>query len=207
MESKIKLERCNKVNTHIMGLNPDALKMMGLGTKTIEMRLYDENGQRISKGDYIDFISTNNEGNKLKVKVKELYRYNNFEELYVEFDKTKLGYREDEIAHYTDMEQYYSKEKIKQYGVIGIEVEVIRNSPCPCCGFITIPNKGDALAYICPVCFWEIDLFINSDDEPSDQNHGLTLNEARKNYEKHGVVMPNLKEHCREPKEWEYPNK
>ncbi|MBR6748421.1 MAG: hypothetical protein IKM07_05730 [Clostridia bacterium] len=32
------------------------------------------------------------------------------------------------------------------------------DSPCPCCGEITIPNGGDALAYICPVCLWEIDL-------------------------------------------------
>ena len=26
--------------------------------------------------------------------------------------------------------------------------EVIGDSPCPCCGHITIPNKGDAIAYI-----------------------------------------------------------
>lgn len=28
------------------------------------------------------------------------------------------------------------------------EVNVKGNSPCLCCGFITIPNNGDALAYI-----------------------------------------------------------
>lgn len=110
---------------HIMNLNPDALKMIQLGTKTIEMRLYDENRQRILKGDYINFISTSNDNNQLKVKVKELYIYNNFKELYKEFDKIKLGYREDENSHYTDMEQYYSKENIKKYGVVGIVVEVI----------------------------------------------------------------------------------
>ncbi|XOQ45300.1 MAG: hypothetical protein ACFWTN_12760 [Clostridium sp.] len=26
-----------------------------------------------------------------------------------------------------------------------IESDIIGNSPCPCCGFITIPNNGDAL--------------------------------------------------------------
>lgn len=113
------------MNTHIMNLNTDALEMIQLGIKTIEMRLYDENRQRILKGDYINFINTSNDNSQLKVKVKEIYRYNNFEELYKEFDKTKLGYRADEISHYTDMEQYYSKEEIKKYGVIGIEVEVI----------------------------------------------------------------------------------
>ena len=79
------------------------------------------------------------------------------------------------------------------------------NAPCPCCGFITIPNNGDALAYICPICFWEIDLFIRSQEEPSDQNHGLSLLEARKNYLKYGAVMPSLKTYCRKPKESEFP--
>ena len=62
------------------------------------------------------------------------------------------------------------------------------DTPCPCCGNITIPYGGDALAYICPICWWEIDLFIQSDDEPSDQNHGLTLNQARENYKTYGAV-------------------
>lgn len=87
------------------------------------------------------------------------------------------------------------------------EVDIIGNSPCPCCGFITIPNNGDALAYICPVCLWEIDLFIQSDNEVSDQNHGLTLFHARKNYERFGAVLPRFKKYCRRPKEYEYPAK
>lgn len=54
--------------------------------------------------------------------------------------------------------------------------------PCPCCGYHTLPvSKEDAIAFICPVCFWENDIFISSDDEPSDENHGMTLNEARRN--------------------------
>ena len=47
-------------------------------------------------------------------------------------------------------------------------------SPCPCCNYLTIPNKGDAICLVCPVCFWEIDLLINSDTEKSDLN-GLSL--------------------------------
>ncbi len=71
-----------------------------------------------------------------------------------------------------------------------------RNSPCPCCGCKTIPNQGNAMAFICPVCFWEIDLFINSENETSDQNHGLTLNQARENFKTFGAVLPSLKEYC-----------
>lgn len=83
--------------------------------------------------------------------------------------------------------------------------EVRGDSPCPCCGYMTIPNKGDALAYICPVCMWEIDLFISSEDEPSDLNHGLTLIQARDNYNYYGAVLPHLKQYCRQPYQHELP--
>ncbi len=88
-----------------------------------------------------------------------------------------------------------------------IELEVVGNSPCPCCGFITIPNNGDAIAYICPICYWEIDVFIQSDDEASDQNHGVTLFEARKNFQDFGAVLSSLKKYCRQAKQYEYPIK
>lgn len=66
------------------------------------------------------------------------------------------------------------------------------DSPCPCCGEITVPNGGDAAAFICPHCFWEIDPFLQAEDEPSDQNHGLTLRQAQENYAEYGVCMESL---------------
>ena len=75
--------------------------------------------------------------------------------------------------------------------------EVKGDSPCPCCGCIT--NGGYALAYICPVCLWEIDLFLTDENEPSDQNHGLTLVQARQKYAQCGAVLPRLKQYCRPP--------
>lgn len=79
--------------------------------------------------------------------------------------------------------------------------------PCPCCGCLTIPPGGEATAYICPVCFWEMDCFISSQFEPSDQNHGMTLQEARENYKTYGAVLPRLKQYCRPPKLEELPEK
>ena len=84
-------------------------------------------------------------------------------------------------------------------------VPVLGDTPCPCCGSITIPNGGDALAYICPVCLWEVDLFIRSEDEPSDQNHGLTLNQCRENYRSCGAVLPRLVNHSRPAQKDELP--
>lgn len=81
--------------------------------------------------------------------------------------------------------------------------EVIGDSECPCCGYITIPNKGDAISYICPVCMWEIDLFIHDDNEASDLNNELSLKKAKENYEQFGAVQKRLKKFCRAPKECE----
>ena len=43
-----------------MNLSPDSFEMIEVGIKTREMRLYDEKRKKISKGDYINFISTMN---------------------------------------------------------------------------------------------------------------------------------------------------
>ena len=64
---------------------------------------------------------------------------------------------------------------------------------CPCCGNPTypVPPKDD-IGFICDICWWEYDTFIQSDDELSDQNHGMTLNQAKDNYKKHGISAPQL---------------
>ena len=73
--------------------------------------------------------------------------------------------------------------------------------PCPCCGFLTFPvPKEEALAYICPVCFWENDLFDPGEDDPSDENRGMTLRQGRENYRKWGAVREDLVRFAREPR-------
>ncbi len=60
--------------------------------------------------------------------------------------------------------------------------------PCKCCGNLTLPVfSEEAVAYICPVCLWENDVFIQN-DEPGDENHGMTLNEAREKYLRFNIV-------------------
>lgn len=80
------------------------------------------------------------------------------------------------------------------------------NYPCPCCGFLTFPvPKEDALAYICPVCYWENDVFDPGEDDPSDENRGMTLREGRENYLRYGAARPDLVQHARPPKTEEIP--
>lgn len=51
---------------------------------------------------------------------------------------------------------------------------------CLCYGNDTLPvPTEEAIAYICPVCWWENDVFLKSSDESSDENHVMTLMEAQ----------------------------
>lgn len=106
---------------HNMKLNNSPFNMIKNGKKDIEMRLYDEKRQQIKPGDTIEFTNIIS-GDTIKYVVKQLHIYDSFENLYQMFDKERLGYQENEEAKYSDMEQYYNKEDIKNYGVVGIEL-------------------------------------------------------------------------------------
>lgn len=80
------------------------------------------------------------------------------------------------------------------------------NYPCPCCGFLTFPvPKEEAVAYICPVCFWENDVFDPGEDVPSDENRGMTLRQGRETYLRLGAVREDLVQYVRPPLDAERP--
>ena len=105
-------------------LDDQPFNLIAVGMKTIEMRLYDEKRQMIKEGDFIEFVNRTTNA-AIVTKVKALHIYKSFEELYKHFDKTALGYLEDEEANPSDMEKYYSKEEQEKYGVVGIELEKV----------------------------------------------------------------------------------
>lgn len=94
----------------------------------------------------------------------------------------------------------------EHYGTeIHIEDDAETPFRCRCCNQKTFAVPPIySIGYICPVCFWEDDVFITSDDEPSDCNHGLTLNEGRKNYKSFGAASRNMLIHVRKPKPEEH---
>lgn len=72
--------------------------------------------------------------------------------------------------------------------------------PCPCCGYKTFPvPKECATAYICPVCFWENDVFTSSEDQPSDENRGITLKQGREAFRRLGAIRKDLIQYVRKP--------
>jgi ASC-1-like (ASCH) protein len=111
---------------HILKLQPRYFDYINEGTKRVELRLYDEKRQQINIGDTIIFQKEPELETTMKVKVIGLLRYNSFEELFNDFcieimaDKSMT---KQELLNV--LEEFYTPEKQKQYGVVGIRIEKI----------------------------------------------------------------------------------
>ncbi len=111
---------------HTLKLQPKYFDYINNGTKRIELRLYDEKRQKINIGDTIIFQKEPELETSMKVKVTGLLRYNTFEELFKDFDIKVLAdnsMTKEELLNV--LEEFYTAEKQKQYGVIGIRIEKI----------------------------------------------------------------------------------
>ncbi len=112
---------------HIMQLTPSPFEMIKAGTKTIELRLYDEKRRKIHVGDIIEFVNTQGNHELLDVQVNGLHIYDSFTDLYNNLPLVASGYTKDDLstASPDDMNEYYSAEEQKKYGVIGVEIVVV----------------------------------------------------------------------------------
>ncbi len=112
-----------QINVHQMKLQSVPFEMIKSGEKTIELRLNDEKRQHIKIGDKIVFTNTANR-ETLNTTVAKLHRFNSFDELYKSLPLLQCGYTSENVDKATpsDMEQYYSLEEQKKYGVVGIEL-------------------------------------------------------------------------------------
>ncbi|MBR6504252.1 MAG: ASCH domain-containing protein [Clostridia bacterium] len=109
---------------HEMKLQPKYFDYIQNGTKKIELRLYDEKRSIINLGDEIEFLKEPELTEKMKVKVVGLLRYNNFNNLFRDFnieDLADISMTKDELLNV--LQEFYTAEKQKQYGVLGIRIE------------------------------------------------------------------------------------
>ncbi len=113
--------------THYMNLHSKPFENIKNKLKTIELRLNDEKRSLINIGDIIVFSKTSNDSEKITTKVIRIHKFSSFTELYNALPLDQCGYLPHEIptASPEDMNVYYSIEKQKQYGVVGIEIQVI----------------------------------------------------------------------------------
>jgi len=105
---------------HEMKLLKEPFNNIKNGTKTVEFRLYDEKRKKIRIGDKIIFYKLPELKEKLIVKVLDLYKEPNFEELF-----KNVFYSQEEIdRHIKKIYTIYSKEQEEKYGVLGIKIQL-----------------------------------------------------------------------------------
>lgn len=108
--------------TFEMFLDDEPYKSIKYGQKTVEMRLNDERRKDLKAFDKIIFTNRlTNE--KMTVEIIEVKAYKDFYELYKEYDKKEIGYKDNEIANPKDMEKYYSIDMINKYGALAIRIK------------------------------------------------------------------------------------
>ncbi len=125
----------------VMRLSDDMFEAVKNGTKTVEIRLFDEKRKHVDIGDYIDFRKLSDETQRVLMKVTDLRLGQSFEEIFREYD-FKRGYvlryppealgspaNADCRSLVKGMYKYYTKEQEEKYGVIAIELE----KPKHCC--------------------------------------------------------------------------
>ena len=114
--------------THYMNLHREPFELIAEGRKTIELRLLDEKRKKISVGDRVVFADSQAPSAVIECRVIALHLFDSFDELYAALPLDKCGYlpHEMETASPKDMEAYYSPEKQRKYGVVGIELEIVR---------------------------------------------------------------------------------
>ena len=109
---------------HKMKLQEDPFERIKNGTKTVEFRLYDEKRRTIQIGDEIEFSKLPELQEKLLIKVIDLYKEESFEKL---FKKVFVGEDKEKIIEKAkSMNRFYTPEQEKEYGVVGIKIEIIK---------------------------------------------------------------------------------
>lgn len=129
--------------TFAMHLSDDMFEKMQEGTKTVEIRLFDEKRKKVDIGDYIEFRKQSNEEERIKMRVADLDIWETFEEAFgrsyyengkrveaLRFSASSLGFSEaaDVKELVAGMRKYYSKEQEREHGVIAFVLEKPRHA-------------------------------------------------------------------------------
>lgn len=107
-----------------MNLSEAAFRQIKDGTKTLEIRLFDEKRKALELGDLITF-SCNDE--KLTVEVLGLSRFARFVDLFSSLGGVGAGWSDKDTLNQMaqDMRKYYSEDEEKMCGVLGIHIKSV----------------------------------------------------------------------------------
>lgn len=109
---------------HQMNVKEKYYHLLKSGSKTIELRLFDDKRQNIKVGDYIEFSNSSDADDQFISQVIALHRAGSFAELCQKIDCKKAGFSSNhELIEV--LKEFYSQERQKEFGVVGIEIKLI----------------------------------------------------------------------------------
>lgn len=108
-----------------MKLYPAPYDLIRDGSKTVEIRLFDEKRASLSEGDLILFKKTPYLAEMLYRKIAQIRRFDDIDELFNAYGPVALGCKEeDTVESFCDgMKKIYSEENISKYGWCAIELD------------------------------------------------------------------------------------
>lgn len=111
------------MTVHTMHLQQQPFEKIKYGKKRIEIRINDPRRRAIHPGDRILFINMSDPDQQIAVRVTSLHLYKSFENLFADLPASACGNPEGMTVTeaVSEMHKYYpSKERIKEFGVVGI---------------------------------------------------------------------------------------
>ena len=110
---------------HFMKLDRPFFDKVARGSKTVEMRLFDEKRGKIKAGDRIVFNANDDLGDAVTVDVLGVYVYPSFEALTEDFSPASLGFGRKKPEYVsTYMNGVYDSALVKKYGTVAIRIKV-----------------------------------------------------------------------------------
>ena len=110
----------------IIHLDEDIFNVVKNGTKTVEVRLYDEKRKNIKVGDKLTFLKRPLDLETIDVVVTKLEVFDSFNSLVDKYDMNDIYLENASRDDYLKlMERFYSKEDELKYGVLAISYEVM----------------------------------------------------------------------------------
>jgi ASC-1-like (ASCH) protein len=96
------------------------------GRKIIESRLYDEKRQKLQIGDQIEFVNSSDSAKAVMTTIQALHRADSFEKLFSNIPIEDFGGKSKEQL-LEQIGKFYSVEDQQRFGVVGIQVKVIKS--------------------------------------------------------------------------------
>lgn len=111
---------------HTMKLRREMLMQIADGSKTVEMRLFDEKRKKIRAGDEIEFVWEHGSEKRVRTRVKGVYIYPDFFELTANFTSEELGFAGwDKSAICRYMDGIYDETDVMRHRVAAIAIQRI----------------------------------------------------------------------------------